>query len=179
MTSCGKNSTMSLQKLPSSISLDENVVRYEGEIWLGKIACKVQETWREIYLAFCFSRSYVHISFPGLQCKFSLLLHGNHLLWDNRVWGKGSERGAKGHSSVWAELCAGDGSLLGDAGFLPAIASTFSIHWWANHKTLGTKHMYKNASISIRLLGVYLFADASTIWPQHRVMPCTLHILTC
>lgn len=62
MASCGNSSTVSLQKLPSSISLHENILRYEGQISVGKIACKVQETWKEIHLPFCFSCSYVCLS---------------------------------------------------------------------------------------------------------------------
>lgn len=57
MASCGKKSTVSLQKLPSSISSDENILRFEEEFSLGKIPYKAQKTWKETHLAFCFHSS--------------------------------------------------------------------------------------------------------------------------
>lgn len=175
MAPCGKYRTVSLQKLPSPISSDENILGYEGEISLGKTACKAQETRKGIHLAFCFSCSCVHLSLPGLQCKFSLLFMET-IYFETRVWGKGSERGAKGCNSVWAELCAGDGSWLGNAGFLPATASTSSIHWWAKHKTLAAKDMYKNANTSIHLPRVHLLL--MLVPYDHNIGSCPLHSIS-
>lgn len=65
MASCGKSSTVSLQKHPSSISSHENILRYEVQISVGKIACKVQETWKKnpstflFFLLLCSSLSLV------------------------------------------------------------------------------------------------------------------------
>lgn len=178
MAPCGKNRTVSLQKLPSPISSEENILGYEGEISLGKTACKAQETRKGIRLAFCFSCSCVHLSLPGLQCKFSLLLHGNHLLWDKSLREGKWERGQRLQFCLGWSLCRG-WQLAGKCRFpachcfnlLYSLVSQAQNTWCQGH-VQECKYQYMSSWCAS-------FADATTIQPQHRVMPSALHILTC
>lgn len=153
-----------------SISSGENILRYEGK----SLPREAEETSKNLHLFLFFL--FWYSSLTNLQCKFPLVLHVNHLLWDVWIWGKGSERVAEGCSSVWAELCARSGSWLGSAGFLSVPASASSIHQWAKHKTLGAKLTFKGA-ITNTPSWCASSSDTATLWPQHRVMPCALHYL--
>lgn len=157
-----------------SVSSGENILRYEGEIsslWSTRNLKKTPSAFL-FFLFWC-------------SCSLSQVFSANsHFFYMKTIYfetskfeGKGMREGPK--AAVLFELSsARAGSWLGSAGFLSVTASASSIHQWAKHKTLGVKLTFKDSSTN-RASWCASSADTATMWPQHRVMPCALRILTC
>lgn len=155
-----------------SISSGENILRYEGK----SLPREAEETSKKLHLVFFFL--FWYSSLTNLQCKFPLVLHVNHLLWDVWIWGKGNERVAEGCSSVWAELCARSGSWLGSAGFCLSLLQPPPFTSEPSTKLL-VPSSRSRVQLPIHLLGVHLLL---TLLPyDHNTGSCPVHsiILTC